>query len=889
MADNNNDIDRFETSEWLAALQNVIEQDGSERAKYLLEQLTQEARAKGLGVAASGSRDYINTIRPEEQPHYPGDAAIEKRISAYARWNAVAMVVRAGHVDSSLGGHLASYASSSTLYQVGFNHHYNAESPENGGDLVYFQGHSAPGIYSRAFLEGHLTEEQLDHYRQEVAGKGISSYPHPRTMPDFWQFPTVSMGLGPLQAIYNAQFLKYLDNQGLADTKNRKVWAYLGDGETDEPESLGCIAQAAYMGLDNLIFVVNCNLQRLDGPVRGNGSIVRELEGLFGGADWNVIKLMWGSRWDALFEKDKSGLLIKRMNECVDGDYQAFKHNDGAFIREHFFGKYPELLDLVADLSDDDIWRLHRGGHDPVKIHAAYEQAKNSSNGKPTVILAQTVKGFRLGSIMGDNNAHNIKKMSTEQLMQLRDELHIPLTDKQVEDIAYVKFDEKSEEMQYMRDCRQKLGGKYPHRRQKVEKTLPVPSLDKFQKVLDGTGDREVSSNMNLVRVLDTLYKDKALKDNVVTIIPDESRTLGLEGLFRQVGIYSAVGQLYTPVDAGQLITYKEDVKGKILQQGINEAGSFASWMAASTSYSSNNVQMIPFYFFYSMFGMQRIADLAWAAGDIHARGFLIGGLSGRTALPGEGLQHADGHSHVISSVIPCCVSYDPTYGYEIAVIIQRGMTRMIENQEDVYYYITMMNENYAHPAMPKGVEEGIIKGLYCMKPADSKAKKKRVQLLGSGSILREVEKAADMLKADFGVEADVWSATSMNELRKDGLHCERWNLLHPTEKAKVSYVAECLAKQPGPVISTTDYMRVYSDQIRQFLPGKTFVSLGTDGFGMSDTRAALREHFEVDSRYIVVAALSALAQDGEVSAKDVAKAIKKYNINADAENPLDL
>lgn len=883
---NNADIDNVETHEWLSALQNVIANDGVERAKYLLAQLGEQARAQGVAVQANASDDYINSIAVADQANYPGDLAIEKRINAYMRWNAAVMVIKAGRTDASLGGHLASYASYATLMQVGFYHHFHAASASHGGDLAYFQGHSSPGIYARAYLEGRLTDEHLDHYRQEVGGKGIPSYPHPRTMGDFWQFPTVSMGLGPLQAIYNAQFLKYLHDQGLADTSQRKVWAFLGDGETDEPESLGCLGQASNMGLDNLIFVVNCNLQRLDGPVRGNGSIVRELAGTFQGAGWNVVKLLWGSRWDALLEKDKSGLLIKRMNECIDGEYQEFKANDGAFVREKFFGKYPELAELVADLSDDEIWRLHRGGHDSVKIHAAYDKAKNMNNGKPTVVLAQTVKGFRLDSVMGSNNAHNIKKLNSEELYKLRDALNIPLDNAAVDKLSYIKFDKNSEEYNYLMERRQALGGVFPVRQEKVKQSLPVPALEKFEAVLKGTGEREISSNMALVRVLDTLYKDKALKQNVVTVIPDESRTLGLEGLFRQVGIYSHKGQLYNPVDAGQLIVYKEDTKGKILQQGINEAGAFSSWIAAATSYSTSDVQMIPFYFFYSMFGFQRIADLAWAAGDIRARGFLIGGLSGRTSLAGEGLQHDDGHSHVLASTVPSCVTYDPTYGYEIAVIIQHGLQRMIADQEDIYYYITVMVENYAHPKIPEGVEEGIIKGLYPLHNAQ--AGEQRVQLLGCGAILREVEAAAKLLADDFGVQADVWSATSMNELRRDGLACERWNLLHPEATPKVPYVAQCLQQQPGPIVAATDYMRVYSDQIRQFLPGKHMISLGTDGYGVSDTREALRRHFEVNRYYVCLAALKALADNGDIPLATVSDAIKKYGIDVEQAAAMD-
>lgn len=889
MADHNNfDIDPIETREWLQALDNVITHDGSDRVHFLLKQLAERAGESGASIAMS-NRDYINTIPVSQQPAYPGNLKVESRLQKAIRWNAVAMVLRGAHTDPSLGGHLASYASSATLYEVGFNHHFKAADKNGqGGDLVYIQGHTSPGIYARAFLEGRITEKQLANFRQDLIG-GVCSYPHPRSMPDFWQFATVSMGLGPLQAIYQAKFLKYLHNHELADTRQRKVWAFLGDGEMDEPESLGAIGIARDAQLDNLIFVVNCNLQRLDGPVRGNGSIVRDLEGIFTGADWNVIKVIWSSDWDPLFAKDQSGKLIQRMNECLDGDYQSFKAHGGAFVRKEFFGKYPETADLVAEMSDEEIFNLRRGGHDPVKVHAAYAKAEGMNNGKPTVILAHTVKGFSLLSVEANNNAHNIKKLSDEELRKLRDRWDIPFTDKELETVPFYKPKKDSEEMQYLFTQREKLSGFLPARRVKTTEKLKVPALSAFDAVLKGSDGREISSNMALVRVLTTLYKDKNLTSRVVTVIPDESRTLGLEGLFRQVGIYSPVGQLYTPVDSGQLVYYKEDKKGRIIQEGINEAGAFCSWMAAGTSYSTSNTTMIPFYFYYSMFGFQRIGDLAWAAGDICTRGFLIGGLSGRTTLAGEGLQHADGHSHVLAGTIPCAVTYDPTYGYEIAVIIQEGLRRMVEKQENIFYYITMMNENYVQPAMPKGVEDGIIKGLYLLQASKAKTKKLRVQLLGSGSILREVEAAAKMLADDFEVNADVWSATSFNELYREALAIERHNWLHPEEKVQQSYVTECLVKQSGPIVVATDYIREYAEKIRRFLPGKSYTVLGTDGFGHSDTRERLRDFFEVDRRYICLAAITALVAEGELPKATIKKVIKQYKINVDKIDPMDV
>lgn len=883
------DIDTIETQEWLSALGNVLEKEGPDRVRFLLEKLAQTANQSGVttGTALSTS-NYFNTIPPEEEPAYPGDQEIEKRLRAYIAWNAATMVVRAGHYDPSLGGHLASYASCAQLFEVGFHHHFRAPSEQHGGDLIYFQGHSSPGIYARAYLEGRLSEEQLINFRQENAGKGISSYPHPRSMPDFWQFPTVSMGLGPLQAIYQAKFLKFLEDRGLAQTQQRKVWAFCGDGEMDEPESMGALGIAAHAKLDNLIFVVNCNLQRLDGPVRGNASIVRELAGIFQGAGWNVIQLLWDSHWDPLLAQDRTGLLVKRLNECVDGEYQRLQVPNPDLWRTEFFGKYSELAALGAQLTDQQILSLQRGGHDVKKIHAAFVRAQQAANGKPTVILVQTVKGYGLGSIVGNNNAHNIKKLDESELKVLRDALEIPVTDAQLAEYPFVKPDPKSPEMQYLLEKRQQLSGFLPARRTQSSVKFKAPSLDALSALLQGN-EREISSNMAVVRVVSAWLKEKDLKEHLAIVIPDESRTLGLEGLFRQVGIYSHVGQLYTPVDSGQLVYYKEDKKGQILQEGINEAGAFCSWIAAGTSYSNSNVPIIPFYFYYSMFGFQRIADLAWAAGDSRARGFLLGGLSGRTALPGEGLQHDDGHSHVLASTIPCCVTYDPTYAYEIAVIMQHGLKRMLEDEEDVYYYLTMMNENYVHPPMPPGVEEGIIKGLYLFKAAPNSSADLQVQLLGSGAILREVEAAAGLLQQDFGIAANIWSATSFNELRRDGLATERWNLLHPDQTPRQSYVAQCLLPQMGPIVAATDYMKVYADQIRQFIPGKSYTVLGTDGFGISDTRPRLRDRFEVDRRYICLAALKALADLGKLPVAKVSEAMKRYGLDPEKVDPMGL
>ena len=875
------DFDPVETREWLESLGTVLEFDGPDRATFLLDELIGEARRSGVPVPYSANTPYLNTIPPHREPRYPGDQEVEHALRAMTRWNAVAIVLRANQESSELGGHIASFQSAATLYDVGFNHFWHGPSAARGGDLVYIQGHSSPGIYARAFLEGRLTEEHLDSFRQEVGGHGLSSYPHPWLMPEFWQFPTVSMGLGPIMAIYQARFLKYLHNRGLADTAGRHVWAFLGDGEMDEPESLGAISLAARERLDNLIFVVNCNLQRLDGPVRGNGKIIQELEAVFRGAGWNVIKVIWGSNWDPLIARDTTGILLKRMEEAVDGEYQDFKSKNGAYVRQHFFGRYPELLDMVAGMSDDEIWALNRGGHDPVKIYAAYAAAA-AHTGQPTVIVAKTVKGYGMGEAgEGQNITHQQKKMAENTLRVFRDRFGINVADDQIVRLPYLRPAEGSAEMVYLRQRRETLGGYLPARRMKSA-ALEVPPLSAFEAQLKGTGDREISTTMAFVRVLNTLLRDKKVGKRVVPIVPDESRTFGMEGMFRQFGIFSQNGQLYQPEDANQLMFYKEDRTGQILQEGINEPGAMSSWIAAATSYSTSDTPMIPFDIYYSMFGFQRVGDLAWAAGDSRARGFLIGGTAGRTTLNGEGLQHEDGHSHLISATIPNCVSYDPAFGYELAVIIHDGLRRMYAEQEDVFYYLTVMNENYSHPPMPEGAQEGILRGMYLFREVSEA----RVQLLGSGTILREVVAAADLLQADFGVAADVWSVPSFTELRRDGLATERWNMLHPTEPPRRSYVETCLAARPdGPVVAATDYMKAFADQIRPFVPCRYRV-LGTDGFGRSDYRRKLRYFFEVDRHFIAVAALHALATDGVVPGSAAADAIARYQIDPDKPYP---
>ncbi len=876
------DIDTVETQEWIDALEAVIEKEGVERAHYLLEQMIDKARRSGANLPYSANTAYVNTIPPHLEAPIPGDQAMEERIRSFIRWNAIAMVVKANRKASELGGHIATFASAAVLYDVGYNHFWRAPSHEHGGDLIYSQGHASPGTYARAFLEGRLTEEQLDNFRQEVDGKGLSSYPHPWLMPDFWQFPTVSMGLGPIMSIYQARFMKYLQDRGLADTKNRKVWAFLGDGETDEPESLGAITLASREKLDNLIWVVNCNLQRLDGPVRGNGKIVQELEASFRGAGWNVIKVLWGSYWDPLLAKDKNGLLQKRMMECVDGDFQNYKSKDGAYVREHFFGKYPELLAMVSKMSDDDVWRLNRGGHDPHKVYAAYKAAVES--GQPSVVLAHTVKGYGMGAAgEGQNRTHSQKKLGDDEMIYVRDRFNIPMSDEDAAAGTYYKPAADSPEMLYMHARRKELGGYLPARYHSAA-PLEVPPLSDFDVLLQGSGDKEMSTTMAYVRMLTLLCRDKKIGKHIVPIVPDEARTFGMEGMFRQLGIYSSVGQLYTPQDKEEIMFYKEDKSGQILEEGINEAGSMSSWIAAATSYSSHGVNTVPFYIYYSMFGFQRIGDLAWAAGDMQARGFLIGATAGRTTLAGEGLQHQDGHGLILAGTIPNCISYDPTFGYELAVIVQDGMRRMYEQQESLFYYITTMNENYVHPAMPKGAEQGIIKGMYKLRTGGKK--KNKVQLLGSGTILREVMAAADLLRDEWDVDADIWSATSINELTREAQDCDRWNRLHPAETAKVPYVAHCFDGVKGPFIAATDYIRNYAEQLRKWVPGRYEV-LGTDGFGRSDTRAQLRKHFEVNSYHVVVAALKALADEGQLPAAKVTEAIAKYGIDAEKINPL--
>jgi pyruvate dehydrogenase E1 component len=886
MNDLQRDLDPEETREWLEALQSVLEREGPDRANYLLECLVNEARRSGAYIPYNANTAYMNTIPPEREERSPGDAELEYKIRSLVRWNAMAMVIRANKESSELGGHIASFASAATLYDVGFNHFFRAANENFLGDLVYIQGHSAPGVYARAYLEGRISEEQLDHFRQEVDGKGLPSYPHPWLMPDFWQFPTVSMGLGPLMAIYQARFMRYLKDRGLVEQQGRKVWAFMGDGEMDEPESKGAISLAGREKLDNLIFVINCNLQRLDGPVRGNGKIIQELESDFRGSGWNVIKVVWGSYWDPLLLKDKTGILLKRMEECVDGEYQAFKSHDGAYVRKHFFGKYPELEALVANMSDDDIWRLNRGGHDPHKLFAAYAAAMKHT-GQPTVILAKTVKGYGMGEAgEGQNITHQQKKMGTASIRAFRDRFNVPIPDDRLEDVPFYRPPEDAPEMQYLRSRIAAMGGSLPARKRRVE-PLEVPPLSAFEAQLKSSEDREFSTTMAFVRILNTIIRDKKIGKRVVPIVPDESRTFGMEGMFRQLGIYSHVGQLYTPQDADQLMFYKEDQGGQILQEGINEPGAMSSWIAAATSYANNARMMIPFYIFYSMFGFQRIGDLAWAAGDLRARGFLLGGTAGRTTLNGEGLQHEDGHSHILASTIPNCVSYDPTFAYELAVIIQDGMRRMYREQEDVFYYITVMNENYTHPAMPEGVEKNILKGMYLFAEGKAKKNQPRVQLLGSGTILREVIAGAALLEKDFGIAADIWSVTSFNELRRDGLDAQRWNMLHPEQEPRQSHIEQCLKDRAGPVVAATDYMKIFADQVRAFLPTHNFITLGTDGFGRSDTRRKLRQFFEVDRHYVAVAAMKALADQELLPRKTVAEAVKKYGINPEKPNPV--
>lgn len=884
MSDQFIDQDPQETQEWLDALEAVVQFEGTEKAHHLIATLIEKARVHGIDIPYSANTPYINTIAPEEQVNYPGDLSLEQRIRSILRWNAMAMVVKANK-ETSVGGHIASYASSCTLYEVGMNHFFKGPKHELGADMVFFQGHTAPGMYARAFMEGRLDEAKLKNFRQEVDGEGLSSYPHPWLMPDFWQFPTVSMGLGPLMAIYQARFMKYMDARGLAKTEGRKVWAFLGDGEMDEPESRGAIQLAQRERLDNLIFVVNCNLQRLDGPVRGNGKIVQELEGMFRGAGWNVIKVLWGSGWDALLSKDTSGKLIERMGEVVDGEYQAYKAKNGAYVREHFFGKYPETAALVKDMTDGEIFKLTRGGHSPRKIYNAYKRA-TETKGMPCVILAKTVKGYGMGEFgEGANNAHQQKKLDINGLKYFRDRFSVPISNEQLEnDIPFYRPEADSPVMKYVEERRAELGGSLPIR-QDIAEPLQVPELDAFKMLLEGTADREMSTTMAFVRVLSVLLRDKELGKRVVPIIPDEARTFGMEGLFRQVGIYDPAGQLYEPVDHDQLMWYKESSNGQVLEEGINEAGAMSSWISAATAYANYGVSMIPFYIYYSMFGFQRIGDLAWAAGDSRARGFLIGGTAGRTTLEGEGLQHQDGHNLVMFDAVPNCLTYDPTFGYEMAVIIHDGLKRMMQNKEDVFYYITAMNENYSHPAMPQGAEEGILKGIYSFKKSTAKAKN-RVQLMGSGTIFREVIAAAELLEQDWDVAADIWSVPSFNLLRREGMEVERWNTLHPLAEAKVPYVTQVLKGAQGPFIAATDYIRDYANRIREYVPGEFYV-LGTDGFGRSDTRDNLRKFFEVNRYYVVVEALKGLVKQNQLKAEVVQQAIEKYALDAEKTFPI--
>ncbi len=877
------DNDPQETQEWLDALESLIEVEGDEKAHHLLEKLIDVARRSGINMPYTANTAYINSIPVDQQERIPGNQEIEAKLRSYIRWNAMAMVTKANMKPGAVGGHIASFSSSATLYDVGFNHFFKGDDFGNGADLVFFQGHISPGIYARSFLEGRLSEAQLLNFRFESDGKGLSSYPHPWLMPDYWQFPTVSMGLGPILAIYQARFMKYMEHREIKETAGRNVWAYLGDGEMDEPESLGAITLAGREKLDNLTFVINCNLQRLDGPVRGNGKIIQELEAIFRGAGWNVIKVVWGSEWDQLLAKDKTGLLLKRMEEVVDGEYQNYKAKDGAYVRKHFFGKYPELLEMVSDMTDQDIWHLSRGGHDPRKIYAAYKKASDHK-GQPTVILAKTVKGYGMGDAgEAQNTTHSQKNLDLEQMKRFRDRFSIPVSDAQIGDIPFITLDDDSEEKKYLLERRESLGGFLPKRHHSAP-ALKTPDLKIFDAVMKSTGEREISTTMAFVRIITALIRDKAVGKNIVPIVPDEARTFGMEGLFRSFGIYSSSGQLYEPEDSGKVMWYREDTKGQILQEGINEAGAMSEWISAATAYSNYDINMVPFYIYYSMFGFQRIGDLAWLAGDIQAKGFLIGATAGRTSLNGEGLQHQDGHSLIQANTIPNCISYDPTYAYEMAVIVHDGFRRMYEEQESVFYYITAMNENYTHPAIPKGAEAGILKGLYQLKSGGKH--KLKAQLLGSGTILREVEAAAEMLEKDWKVSADVWSATSINELTREAMDVDRYNRLHPTADNKHSYIEACLDKQPGVVVAATDYMRLYAEQLRPWIKAP-YTVLGTDGFGRSDTREKLRSFFEVDRYHIVVATLDTLSNNGDIKADVVAKAIKQYKINADALNPV--
>lgn len=878
-----NDVDPLETRDWLQGIESIIRKEGVERAEFLIQQLLRKASKWGVKIGTeTKTNDYINTIMKEDEPSYPGKLALESRICSAVRWNAAMIVLRASNKDLELGGHIASFQSFATFYEVCFNHFFRARNEKDGGDLVYFQGHISPGIYARAFLEGRINEEQMNNFRQEVYGQGLPSYPHPKLMPEFWQFPTVSMGLGPICAIYQAKFQKYLENRSLKDTSEQTIYAFLGDGEMDEPESKGALTIAARENLDNLVFVVNCNLQRLDGPVTGNGKIINELSAAFSGAGWQVLKVIWGGDWDALLKKDTTGKLVKLMNETLDGDYQTFRSKDGAYIREHFFGRYPETAELVKDVTNDEIWALNRGGHDPKKIFAALKKAQETK-GKPTVILAHTIKGYGMGdSAEGKNIAHQVKKMNTLGVKHFRDRLNIPVSDEDIEKLPYFSFKENTEEYRYLHERRQALQGYIPSRLPEFTKKIELPTLKDFSSIL-GAQKKEISTTIAFVRILKVILRNQSIKDRIVPIISDEARTFGMEGLFRQIGIYSPHGQKYIPQDREQVAYYKEDQKGQILQEGINELGAASSWLAAATSYSTNDMPMIPFYIYYSMFGFQRIGDLCWAAGDQQARGFLIGGTSGRTTLNGEGLQHEDGHSHIQSLTIPNCISYDPAYAYEMAVIIHHGLVRMYgDSAENVYYYLTALNENYSMPAMPKGVEEGIKKGIYKLETL--KGSRGKVQLLGSGAILRHVREAAQILVQDYGIGSDIYSVTSFTEVARDGQDCDRWNLLHPNEVPHMPYISKIM--NDSPAVAATDYMKLFADQIRGYVPATYYQVLGTDGFGRSDSRKNLRYYFEVDASYVVISSLSVLAKCGEIETSVVVNAIKKFDINPEKTNP---
>ena len=877
------DVDPQETREWLDAMQAVLERDGAPRAHYIIEQLVHNARIAGVNLPFRNTTAYVNTIPADQEERLPGDPNMEHRVRSLERWNALAMVVKANRKFPELGGHISTYASAATLISIGFNHFFRPPTKDFDGDLVYFQGHAAPGVYARAYLEGRISEEQLQHFRREVENKGLSSYPHPWLMPDFWQFPTVSMGLAPIMGIYQARFMEYLHDRGVKDKGNRKVWVFTGDGEMDEPEALGAISLAAREELDNLIFVINCNLQRLDGPVRGNGKIIQELEGSFRGAGWNVIKVLWGSNWDPMLARDREGILRKRMEEALDGDYQNYRAKGGAYVREHFFGKYPQLRELVKNMTDDDVWRLNRGGHDQQKVYAAYAAAVKH-RGQPTVILAKTVKGYGLGE-SGEslNIAHQLKKPAKESLIAFRDRYRIPFEDQQLEDVPFYKPSENSPEMRYLKALRTKLLGGLP-KRTAVNAKLQIPSIEIFKDLLSGSGGRKISTTLAFVRILFALTRDKTIAKHIVPIVPDEARTFGMEGLFRSMGIYAHKGQLYDPVDSDELFPYREDRTGQILEEGITEAGAMSSWIAAATSYSSHNLPIIPFYVFYSMFGFQRVGDLAWAAGDSRARGFLIGGTSGRTTLAGEGLQHQDGHSHLLASTVPNCRAYDPAFAYELAIIVHHALEAMYVQQLDYYYYITVVNESYTQPPMPPDCKDGIVRGMYLLH--ETPPQKTHVQLLGSGAILQEVIRAREMLQQDFDITANVWSVTSFNRLRREGMEAQRWNMLHPQEPPRLSHVEHCLGDVPGVIVAASDYMKIYADQIRPYVKQR-YVVLGTDGFGRSDTRRQLRNFFEVDARYVTLAAVHALAEEGAVDKSLVKIALEKYDIDPDKSDPV--